>query len=134
MAIDASVPAVGKVVRDAARSSGEALQVDQEALGLSRDRRDQPEERQLRQLARVCLQRPDLISDEMALTLQETCRRARGSRSSCRFFRQQMRAFSSRETIEASTPLRSNPAWTRTHSVAWGNRHGYDALRRGRGR
>lgn len=71
MAIDASVPAVGKVVRDAARSSGEALQVDQEALGLSRDRRDQPEERQLRQLARVCLQRPDLISDEMALTLQE---------------------------------------------------------------
>ena len=71
MAIDASVPAVGKVVRDAARSSGEALQVDQETLGLSRDRRDQPEERQLRQLARVCLQRPDLISDEMALNLQE---------------------------------------------------------------
>lgn len=71
MAIDASVPAVGKVVRDAARSSGEALQVDQETLGLARDRRDQPEERQLRQLARVCLQRPDLISDEMALNLQE---------------------------------------------------------------
>jgi len=71
MAVDASVSAVGKIVRDAARSSGEVVQVDQEALGLSRDRRDQPEERQLRQLARVCLQRPDLISDEMALTLQE---------------------------------------------------------------
>ena len=71
MAIDASISAVGKIVRDAARSSGEVVQVDQEALGLSRERRDQPEERQLRQLARVCLQRPDLISDEMALTLQD---------------------------------------------------------------
>ncbi len=71
MAVDASISAVGAIVRDAARGSKDALQVDQETLGLARERRDQPEERQLRQLARVCLQRPDLISDEMALTLQD---------------------------------------------------------------
>lgn len=71
MTIDASIPAVGAIVRDAARGSKDAPQVDQEALGLTRARRDQPEERQLRALARVCLQRPDLISDEMALTLQD---------------------------------------------------------------
>ena len=37
----------------------------------SQRRRDQPEERQLRALARLCLQRPDLVGDETALTLQE---------------------------------------------------------------
>ncbi len=71
MAVGASTPAVGAIVRDAARGSKDAPQVDHEALGLSRARRDQPEERQLRALARLCLQRPDLISDEMALTLQD---------------------------------------------------------------
>ena len=71
MAIDASIPAVGAIVRDAARGSKDAPQVDAEALGLTRARRDQPEERQLRALARLCLERPDLISDETALTLQE---------------------------------------------------------------
>ena len=71
MAVDASISAVGSIVRDAARGSKEAPQVDQEALGLSRARRDQPEERQLRAIARICLQRPDLIGDETALTLQD---------------------------------------------------------------
>jgi DNA primase len=70
MAIDASAAAVGAVVRDAARGSSSTPQVDQEALGLARERRDAPEERQLRALARMCLQRPDLIGDETALTLQ----------------------------------------------------------------
>jgi hypothetical protein len=46
-------------------------QVDAEALGLVRARRDLPEERQLRALARVCLQRPELVGDEMALKLHE---------------------------------------------------------------
>lgn len=71
MAVDASISAVGSIVRDAARGSKQAPQVDQEALGLSRARRDQPEERQLRAIARICLQRPDLIGDETALTLQD---------------------------------------------------------------
>ena len=71
MAIDASISAVGVVVRDAARGSSQTPQVDTDSLGLTRDRRDAPEERQLRALARMCLQRPDLIGDETALTLQE---------------------------------------------------------------
>ena len=36
-------------------------QVDGASLGLKRERRDQPEDRQLRALARLVLQRPDLI-------------------------------------------------------------------------
>jgi DNA primase len=71
MAIDASNTAVAAIVRDAARGSKEAPQVDHATLGLQRERRDQPEERQLRALARLCLQRPDLVGDETALLLQE---------------------------------------------------------------
>jgi DNA primase len=71
MAIDASTSAVATVVRDAARSSHQTPQVDQASLGIQRERRDAPEERQLRAIARMCLQRPDLIGDETALTLQE---------------------------------------------------------------
>lgn len=71
MAIDASTSAVATVVRDAARSSHQTPQVDQASLGIQRERRDAPEERQLRGMARMCLQRPDLIGDETALTLQE---------------------------------------------------------------
>ena len=71
LAIDASSAAVASVVRDAVRGSGEAPQVDSVRLGVQRDRRDHPEERQLRALARLCLQRPDLIGDETALTLDE---------------------------------------------------------------
>jgi DNA primase len=71
MAIDASNTAVAAIVRDAARGSKEAPQVDHATLGLQRERRDQPEERQLRALARLCLQRPDLVGDEIALLLQE---------------------------------------------------------------
>ena len=71
LSVDASTPAVAAMVRDAARGSGEAPQADAETLGLVRARRDMPEERQLRALARICLQRPDLIGDETALTLQE---------------------------------------------------------------
>jgi DNA primase len=71
MAVDASPTAVAAVVGDAARGSMQTPQVDSEALGLVRDRRDQPEERQLRALARLCLQRPELVSDELALKLQE---------------------------------------------------------------
>ncbi len=71
MAIDASTSAVGAVVRDAARGHSQTPQVDHESLGLTRERRDAPEQRQFRALARICLQRPDLIGDETALTLQE---------------------------------------------------------------
>ncbi len=71
MAIDAANTAVAAIVRDAARGSKEAPQVDHATLGLQRERRDQPEERQLRALARLCLQRPDLVGDETALLLQE---------------------------------------------------------------
>jgi len=71
MAVDASSTAVAAIVRDAARGRVETPQVDQERLGLARARRDAPEERSLRALARLCLRRPDLIGDETALTLQE---------------------------------------------------------------
>ena len=71
MAVDASTAAVTTIVRDAARGSAQTPQVDAEALGLARSRRDLPEERQLRALARICLQHPDLVGDEMALKLQE---------------------------------------------------------------
>jgi DNA primase len=71
MAVDASTAAVAAIVRDAVRGSTQTPQVDSEALGLVRDRRDLPEERQLRALARMCLQRPQLVGDEMALKLQE---------------------------------------------------------------
>lgn len=71
MAVDASPSAVAAIVRDAARDRSQAPQVDQERLGLVRARRDAPEERSLRSLARLCLRRPDLIGDETALTLQE---------------------------------------------------------------
>jgi DNA primase len=71
MAVDASTAAVTTIVRDAARGSMQTPQVDAEALGLVRARRDLPEERQLRALARVCLQRPELVGDEMALKLHE---------------------------------------------------------------
>jgi hypothetical protein len=69
MAIDASTSAVGAIVRDAARGRTPTPQVDQETLGLVRERRDAPEERQLRALARMCLQHPALVGDETALTL-----------------------------------------------------------------
>jgi DNA primase len=71
MAVNASTTAVGGIVRDAARGSTQTPQVDGEALGVVRARRDAPEERQLRALARLCLRRPELVSDEMALKLQE---------------------------------------------------------------
>ncbi|MGY8737433.1 MAG: DNA primase [bacterium] len=71
MAVDASPAAVGTIVRDAVRGSKETPQVDGSSLGLQRSRRDQPEDRQLRGLARLCLQRPDLLSDETALSLNE---------------------------------------------------------------
>jgi DNA primase len=71
MAVDASTAAVTSIVRDAARGSAQTPQVDAEALGLVRARRDLPEERQLRALARICLQRPELVGDEMALKLHE---------------------------------------------------------------
>jgi len=71
MAVDASIAAVTSIVRDAASGSTQTPQVDSEALGLVRARRDLPEERQLRALARLCLRRPELIGDEMALKLQE---------------------------------------------------------------
>lgn len=71
MAVDASTSAVSAIVRDAARGTKDAAQVDSTSLGLTRERKDQPEERQLRALARLCLQRPDLIGDETALVLQE---------------------------------------------------------------
>ena len=71
MAVDASTAAVTSIVRDAVRGSAQTPQIDCEALGLVRDRRDLPEERQLRALARMCLQRPELVGDEMALKFQE---------------------------------------------------------------
>ena len=71
MAVDASPSAVGTIVRDAARGTKDASQIDQASLGIPRERKDQPEERQLRALARLCLQRPDLLGDETALVLQE---------------------------------------------------------------
>jgi DNA primase catalytic core len=71
MAVDASTAAVATIVRDAARGSLQTPVVDGDALALDRSRRDKPEERQLRALARLCLQRPELVSDELALKLQE---------------------------------------------------------------
>jgi len=71
MAVDASPAAVAAIVRNAARGSKQTPQVDSESLGLTRARRDVPEQRQLRALARLCLRRPGLIGDEMALKLQE---------------------------------------------------------------
>lgn len=71
LAIDAAIPAVASIVRDASRGHESTPRVDREALGLTRARRDEPEERQLRGLARLCLRRPDLVSDETALLLQE---------------------------------------------------------------
>ncbi len=71
LAINAAPAAVAAVVRDAARSSSQTPQVDSAALGLERERRDAPEERQLRALARLCLQQPQLIGDEIALRIEE---------------------------------------------------------------
>lgn len=71
LAVQAAPAAVAAVVRDAARSSLQTPRVDGEALGLERTRRDAPEERQLRELARLCLQRPLLIGDEIALQIEE---------------------------------------------------------------
>ena len=71
LAVDASPAAVGSIVRDAARGGRDVAPVDHASLGLQRERRDQPEDRQLRALARLVLQRPDLIGDETALTLNE---------------------------------------------------------------
>jgi DNA primase len=73
LAVGASVPAVTSIVRDAARgtAAAKAPEVDGATLGLIRDRRDLPEERQLRMLARLCLQRPEIVSDEMALKLHD---------------------------------------------------------------
>lgn len=71
LAIGASIPAVTTIVRDAARGTVQTPEVDGATLGLVRDRRDLPEERQLRMLARLCLQRPEIVSDEMALKLHE---------------------------------------------------------------
>jgi len=71
MAVGASASAVAAIVRDAARDPGRTPQVEGERLGLQREQRDAPEARQLRALARLCLQRPDLIGDETALRLQE---------------------------------------------------------------
>jgi DNA primase len=73
LAVGASIPAVTSIVRDAARGTAAAKtpEVDGGTLGLVRDRRDLPEERQLRMLARLCLQRPEIVSDEMALKLHD---------------------------------------------------------------
>ena len=71
LAINAAPAAVAAVVRDAARGSLQSPQVDSAALGLERERRDAPEERQLRELARFCLQHPRLIGDEIALQIEE---------------------------------------------------------------
>ncbi len=71
LAVGASVPAVATIVRDAMRSSSQGRRLEPEALGLARARRDEPEERQLRSLARICLRHPALFGDEMALKLQE---------------------------------------------------------------
>ena len=61
-----------QVVRNAVRGGPQRTpQVDGEALGLQRERRDGPEARQLRSLARLCLRYPEYFSDETALRLQE---------------------------------------------------------------
>lgn len=71
LAVDAAPAAVAAVVRDATRNAMQTPQVDSAALDLTRARRDVPEERQLRELARLCLQRPDLIGDEIALQIED---------------------------------------------------------------
>lgn len=71
LAVDAAPSAVAAVVRNATRNAHETPQVDSAALGLTRERRDVPEERQLRELARICLQRPDLVGDEIALQIED---------------------------------------------------------------
>ena len=71
LAVGASTMAVLSVVRDATRGTRQTPEVDGATLGLVRDRRDLPEERQLRMLARLCLQHPTLVSDEMALKLHD---------------------------------------------------------------
>lgn len=71
LAVQAAPAAVAAVVRDAGKSASYTPRVDGEALGLERVRRDAPEERQLRELARLCLQRPHLIGDEIALQLED---------------------------------------------------------------
>lgn len=71
LAVNAAPAAVAAVVRDAARNTRETPQVDGAALGLERERRDAPEERQLRALARLCLLRPHLFGDEIALQIEE---------------------------------------------------------------
>jgi len=71
LAVGASTTAVLTVVRDATRGMKQTPEVDGASLGLVRDRRDLPEERQLRMLARLCLQHPTLVSDEMALKLHD---------------------------------------------------------------
>lgn len=71
LAVDASIPAVSSIVRDSARGTSQVAEVDSTSLGLVRERRDLPEERQLRMMARLCLQRPEFLSDEMALKLHQ---------------------------------------------------------------
>jgi DNA primase len=71
LAVGALVPAVSAIVRDASRGAIETPEVDSAALGFVRDRNDQPQERQLRMLARLCLQHPEIVSDEMALKLND---------------------------------------------------------------
>lgn len=71
LAVDAAPAAVAAVVRDVTRNALQTPPVDSAALGLARARRDVPEERQLRELARLCLQRPDLIGDEITLQIEE---------------------------------------------------------------
>jgi DNA primase len=71
LAINAAPVAVAAVVRDAVRNARETPTVDGAALVLERERRDAPEERQLRELARLCLQRPNLIGDEISLQIEE---------------------------------------------------------------
>jgi DNA primase catalytic core len=71
LAVNAAPAAVAAVVRDVARGSRETPQFDGSTLGLERERRDAPEERQLRALARLCLLRPHLIGDEIALQIED---------------------------------------------------------------
>ncbi len=62
---------MASVVRDAARNLLQTPSVDGATLSLERERRDAPEERQLRELARLCFQRPQLIGDEIALQIAQ---------------------------------------------------------------
>ena len=71
LAINAAPVAVAAVVRDAARNALQTPSVDGATLSLERERRDAPEERQLRELARFCLQRPQLIGEEIALQIEQ---------------------------------------------------------------